>query len=112
MANQVQGVIQSVNGQVAFVQIDSEVYPSLFEILVCPSDPNVILEVYSQSSGLISCQILSNPQNLFRGMTVVGTGSDLKVPVGRSVLGRVIDLFGNPQDSARKIVADQKLSIY
>lgn len=112
MINQAQGIIQSVNGQVAFVQIDSEVYPSLFEILTCPNDPTVVLEVYSESSGLISCQILSNPQNLSRGMVVIGTGSDLKVPVGRAVLGRVIDLFGNPQDSSRKITADQKLSIY
>ena len=106
------GTILSVNGQVAQVSIDSENYPNLFELMISPSDPEVILEVYSQSKDKVFCQILSNPDKLYRGMAVSGTGTDLKVPVGQGILGRVIDLFGRPQESTIPIKASQYLSIY
>ena len=37
-------------------------------------------------------------QGLARGMLVVNTGSELKVPVGPGVLSRMFDVFGNPID--------------
>ncbi len=109
---QVRGVITSINGQIATVAIEGEGFPELFEILVCPSQPGVMLEVFSQSRTAIFTAILSSPDKLFRGMEVVGTGADLKVPVGKAVLGRVIDLFGSPRDHAGEIKADKKTSIY
>lgn len=110
--NQVQGVIRAINGQIAEVEVDGNLYPDLFEILVSPQDPEVVLEVYFQSSNVLFCQILSNPDKIYRGMKIVGTGSDLKIPVGEAVLGRVIDLFGRPQDNAGKIESPFKSSIY
>lgn len=108
----VRGTIVSVTGQIAAVEIEDDFFPQLFEILVCPQDPSVILEVFSQNRSAVSAQILSSPDKLFRGMEVVGTGSDLKVPVGQSVLGRVVDLFGMPRDNAGPIKNDKKTSIY
>lgn len=106
------GIITSVNGQIAEVEIQSEIFPELLEIMVAPSDPTVILEVFSQSKKLIFAQILSKPDKLYRGMAVSGTGSDLKVPVGQAVLGRVIDLFGLPRDRNGAVKSDKKTSIY
>ena len=110
--SQVRGTITSVTGQIATVQIESEHYPAIFEILVSPAEADVILEVFSQSVDSVFCQILSSPDKLYRGMTIVGTGSDLKIPVGKSVLGRVIDLFGFPRDNAGPIASITKASIY
>ncbi len=109
---QCHGIITSVTGQIAQVEIEGDNYPQLFEILTSPADPKVILEVFSQSQKSIAAQILTSPDKLFRGMEVVGTGSDLRVPVGQTVLGRVIDLFGNPRDNAGPITATKKASIY
>lgn len=109
---QVKGYIVGVNGQVAEVEIESESYPAFYEILISPSIPGVFLEVYSQSKSIILCQILSNPSMLYRGMEVVGSGSDLKIPVGEKVLGRVIDLFGQPRDGQGKVAAQSHISIY
>lgn len=110
--NQAQGIITSVNGQIAEVEIEGEIFPELFEILTSPQDPEVILEVFSQSRATTFVQILTSPDRLFRGMRVCGTGSDLKVPVGQSVLGRVINLFGAAKDNAGKITSDKQSSIY
>ena len=116
---QSEGSILSIKGQIATVAIESDVFPQLFEILSSPedeqsspSDKEVILEVFSQSQTEIFCQILSNPDKLYRGMKIVGTGSDLKIPVGKAVLGRVVDLFGNPKDSLGAIKRDVVASIY
>ena len=109
---QVKGTVTSINGQLATLEVEDDLYPSLFEILVCPQDPSVILEVFSQSKRTTYCQILTNPEKLFRGMEIVGTGSDLKVPVGKAVLGRVIDLFGAPRDSGGAIPRNTLSSIY
>lgn len=108
----INGVIHSVNGQIAEVEIESDDFPALFEILTSPQDPQVFLEVFSQSRTSISCQILSNPDKLYRGMPILGTGSDLKVPVGQAVLGRVIDLFGQAKDNGPPIKMDKLASIY
>ena len=110
--SQVKGTITSINGQIATVAIDNDVYPALSEILICPDDPTVILEVFTQSENKIFCQILSNPDRLFRNMVIYGTGSDLKIPVGKAVLGRIIDLFGNAKDNLAPISKLNQTSIY
>ncbi|MBI2338371.1 hypothetical protein HYU95_04270 [Candidatus Daviesbacteria bacterium] len=111
-SNLVQGIIRAINGQIAEVEIEGQNYPSLAEILISPEDPGVILEVYFQSSSILFCQILSNPDKMYRGMKITGTGSDLKIPVGETVLGRVIDLFGKPQDNQGNITTPYKSTIY
>ena len=109
---QVSGKIISINGQITIVEIDDDSYPMLSEILVCPDDSEVILEVFSEVDNKASCQILSNPDKLFRGMRVTGTGSDLKIPVGKGIMGRVIDLFGTPRDNLGPIPKEALASIY
>lgn len=109
---QAKGIITSVNGQIATVEIEGETFPELFEVLLCRSDPKVILEVFSQSREAVFAAILSSSDRLFRGMEVIGSGSDLKVPVGPAVLGRVLDLFGNAKDNIGPIPQATKASIY
>lgn len=108
----IQGTITSVNGQVATVQIESDLYPALFEILKSTEDPSVMLEVFSTSKKGVFCQILSKNDHLYRGMKVYSTGTDLKVPAGKRVLGRVTDLFGHPVDNAGPIPQGEETSIY
>lgn len=110
--SQFQGKLQSVNGQVAEVEITNEIYPTNFEILTSPQDSHVILEVYAQSRDIILCQVLCQSDLLYRDMDIVGTGTDLKIPVGKQVLGRVINLFGMPQDGKGPIISEQTVPIY
>src|SRR6202034_4813782 len=41
---------------------------------------------------------LTRTQGLARGMPVQDTGGPLKVPVGKAILSRMFDVFGNPID--------------
>ncbi len=100
---QAKGVVSAVNGQIAIVEIASENFPKLNEVLTNPTDPSIILEVFYESRVATYCLILSNPDKLYRGMPLVGTGAQLKIPVGRAVLGRVIDLFGTVRDNGKPL---------
>ncbi|MCL4367555.1 F0F1 ATP synthase subunit beta [Patescibacteria group bacterium] len=101
--NPVNGRIISVNGQIAEVEIESDSYPQLLEILVSPENDQIRLEVYYQSEKVVSCLILYGRSLLYRGMKITGTGSELKTPLSKDILGRVINLFGDPQDSGGPI---------
>ncbi|OGE27580.1 F0F1 ATP synthase subunit beta [Candidatus Daviesbacteria bacterium RIFCSPHIGHO2_01_FULL_40_11] len=109
---QANGIVTTINGQIAMVEIEGDTFPELFEILLCPNDPKVILEVFAQSRETVFAAILSSSDRLFRGMEVYGSGSELKVPVGPPVLGRVMDLFGNAKDNKGPISPLKKASIY
>lgn len=100
---QVIGKVICVKGQVVDVQIISSNFPALFEVLTSPDDSTVRLEVFHQSGDISSCLALSRPANLYRGMNMVGTGSQLTVPFGEAILGRIINLFGEAQDGRQPI---------
>ena len=106
------GRIKSILGHVSEVFLESESPPQLFEIITSADDPSVKLEVFFQSRGFVSCLILSDPTKLYRGMELIGTGSDLKVPVGSAVLGRVINLFGEAQDGKPPVSSPALSSVY
>src|SRR3989344_5373607 len=108
----VEGVVKSVNAQIAEVEITSADFPLFYEVLTSEEDPSVSLEVFAQSRKSVSCLILSNPTRLYRSMKIIGTGGQLTVPVGPGVLGRAIDMFGNPLDNNTPINTTKRATIY
>jgi F-type H+/Na+-transporting ATPase subunit beta len=109
---EITGYIKSVKGQIAEVGFDGNELPNLLEILSTHENPEVCLEVYYQLKNSVACLILSNPSDIYRNMPVFATGTDLKIPVSDKILGRVINLFGQPQDGGGSINSENKLSIY
>lgn len=105
------GKIKSVKGQIAEVQIESAELPTMLEILTCPEDEEVRLEVFYQSEDISSCLILSSHSKLYRGMLLIGTGSELRIPASDALLGKVINLFGEIQDGS-KLTSPSHFSIY
>jgi len=107
-----QGTIVHVRGQIAEVEF-TEGKPSLRDILVLADDPSIKLQVHSSSTNdAYYCLILSSAVALYRGLRVVNTGKSLTIPVGRGLLGRVIDAFGNPIDSKGKLDTIEEFSVY
>lgn len=97
MAN-IQGKVVGVRGQVVEVSFVSE-KPSIHDVLVLKDNPNIKLEVYSStSSDIFYCLTLTSMSSIKRGDLVIDTGEPVQFPVGDSLLGRSVDLFGNPHD--------------
>ncbi len=107
------GRISQVDGQIARIEMVSDEKPAFLEILTTSEHSEVRLEVFLQSHDEISCLILSDPDKLYRGMPLIRTNADLQIPVDDTVLGRVINIFGEPQDDPKKpLSAKQNHSIY
>lgn len=110
--NTLVGKILGVRGQVAEVEFAGE-KPNVHDILYLESNPGVRMEVYV-SSGPSSyyCLIITESSNLARGARVINTGKPISIPVGKEVLGRVINFFGTPRDGKADIKTKESWPIY
>lgn len=101
----------SIIGQIVEVAFDGEL-PAIGDMLVMEDDRSVKMEVYTSSgTGSFYCLVYSHTRNVKRGKTVLGTGSSIMIPVGKGILGRVIDIFGAPQDDAGPVKYARKVKI-
>ncbi len=107
-----EGIIVSVKGQIAQVESTGGGLPGLNEALVSPEELSVCMEVFFQEKQYVSCLILSDPDKLYRGMKISGTNSQLSIPETAELLGRAVDLFGNPLDGGKPFPAGKRKSIY
>lgn len=106
------GQVVSIRGDIVEVEFNIE-KPDRHELLTLEDDDSVRLEVYSSTPfNSVLCISMSNPTKLYRGARVKRIGKTLEVPVGKELLGRVVDVFGNPIDDAGSLTIKEKRSIY
>ena len=92
------GKVISVKGHIIEVEFEDNP-PSIHDVVYFEKDPDVKMEVYdSSSSSTFYCISLSSTKKLHRGSSVINSGEPIKIPVGDEILGRVIDIFSQPQD--------------
>ena len=92
------GVVTSVRGSVVDARFEHHL-PPIYSLLHAGKEPRVSIEVLMQLDEHHVRGIALNPtQGLARGMDVEDTGGPLKVPVGKEILSRMFDVFGNPID--------------
>lgn len=92
------GFVKEVNGQIAVVDFPNKPIPESRSVLVGAKDTAVKMEVWQINDTLLSCLILSDPDKIARGMEMELFSSDLQVPVGDTLLGRVINAYGQVED--------------
>lgn len=108
----VKGKIKSIKQQIIEVEFPEE-KPNFHDILILEKDPSIKMEVYgSSSSSTFFCLALSSVAPLFRGAEVINTFSSIEIPVGETILGRILDIFGNPQDGKGAITTKDKKSLF
>jgi F-type H+-transporting ATPase subunit beta len=108
----VSGKIVAVKGQVVEVSFSGEM-PTVHDILVVENNPTIKMEVYTSSGpGSYFCLLLTEGSTLARGNGVINTLKPVTIPVGPEMLGRVVDLFGNPRDKGPQINAKTFWPIY
>lgn len=97
------GKIISVRGSVVDVWFENNL-PSVYTLLHTGEKNEVAIEVLSQLDVYRIRGIALTPtQGLSRGMVVETDGKELKVPVGKKIMGRMFDVFGNTIDQLKPI---------
>ncbi len=92
------GAVASVRGSVVDVRFDGPL-PPIYSVLRAGAENKIVIEVLAQSDARHVRGIALTPtQGLARGMVVTDTGGPLKAPVGKAILSRMFDVFGNAID--------------
>lgn len=92
------GAVVAVRGSIVDIRFDEHL-PPINSLLRAGTDASIAVEVLTQLDVRHVRGIALNPtQGLARGMKVEDTGGTLKVPVGKQILSRMFDVFGNAID--------------
>nr|AEQ75447.1 ATP synthase F1 beta subunit [Leptospirillum ferriphilum] len=106
------GEIVQVIGPVVDVRFPEGSVPDIYSALLV-EESDIVLETQQQiGEGVVRSIAMSTTDGLVRGMKVKNSGSPIQVPVGQSVLGRMMDVLGNPIDEAGPITAESRRSIH
>lgn len=107
------GRIRSIKGQIVKVACEGGYKPCLMELLTTKEDNNIKMEVYKyERDTYFYCLLFSNKSDLRRNMEVVSTGEQISIPVDDTIMGRVVDLYGNAKDGKSKINSQEFVPIY
>ncbi|GAI85848.1 unnamed protein product, partial [marine sediment metagenome] len=116
--NNIQGHVLRISGTVIDVQFPREHAPDILNELevLFPDNPThgkASLEVAQQlGDGIVRCIAIENIFDIRRGLPVIDTGSPIKVPVGKQVLGRIFNVLGQTIDDKPPLKTDKKWSIF
>ncbi|MFA5765160.1 MAG: F0F1 ATP synthase subunit beta, partial [Bacilli bacterium] len=106
------GKIVQVTGPVVDVKFDMGSLPAINNAIVVKVPErenngiaiNVTLEVALHlGDNIVRTIAMDATEGLVRGMNVVDTESPIKVPVGRSTLGRIFNVLGEPIDGKNEL---------
>ncbi|KFO67299.1 ATP F0F1 synthase subunit beta [Smithella sp. SCADC] len=92
-----QGKVLSVRSSVVDVHFPTA--PAIRNVLKAGDEGQVIIEVFTQlDNNTVRGVALTPTQGLARGSKVIDTGKPLEVPVGKELMGRVFNVFGQTID--------------
>jgi F-type H+/Na+-transporting ATPase subunit beta len=98
------GTVVEIKGPVVDVRFSSEEIPEIYNALtvdfeVEDREEHLTLEVQQLlGDDIVRTVAMASTDGLHRGLEVQDTGRPIAVPVGKQVLGRVLDVLGEPVD--------------
>ena len=109
-----QGQVTQVIGAVVDVQFDTGAMPEIRDLIyVIDGETRTPLEVAKHlGGGVVRCISLKATEGLARGMKVENTGAPITVPVGQEMLGRAVNVLGEPIDGLGDITAKESRPIH
>jgi F-type H+-transporting ATPase subunit beta len=113
------GKVTQVIGPVIDVEFPPGALPEIFTALTLSnpsisSDPHNLTVEVAQHLGenTARCIAMDSTEGLIRGQPVTNTGAPITVPVGKEVLGRILNVVGEPVDERGPIKATRRLPIH
>ncbi len=103
------GRIIAIKGGVIDAVFPVEELPNIYDALIVKSEDgeDLTLEVENHlGGGEVRCVAMGPTPGLRRGMSVTTTGGPIRVPVGEKVLGRLLNVLGQPIDGKGDVKAD------
>ncbi|HZR10989.1 MAG TPA: F0F1 ATP synthase subunit beta, partial [Myxococcales bacterium] len=113
------GKVTQVIGPVVDVEFAPGALPEIFTALtlsnpsISDKSDNLTIEVAQHlGENTARCIAMDSTEGLIRGQSVKNTGGPISMPVGKEVLGRILNVVGEPVDEKGPIKATRRLSIH
>src|SRR6202050_35427 len=107
------GHITPVIGALADVHFDDDLPPILNALETTNQGNRLVLEVAQQlGENTVRAVAMDTSEGLVRGQEVRDTGAPISVPVGAGLLGRIINVIGEPVDEAGPVKGEATRSIH
>lgn len=104
--------IIQVIGPVVDVEFEQGQIPALYNALKVVNR-DLVLEVEQElGEGKVRCLAMGPSEGLERGDEVADTGNPIMIPVGKNVLGRIVNVLGEGIDLKEEITAETRVSIH
>ena len=113
------GRIVQVMGPVVDVAFEKEKVPAIYNALkitnpsISDKEWNLVVEVAQHlGDGVVRTIAMDTTDGLVRGQEVLDTGEPITVPVGREVLGRILNVIGEPVDEGAPVESKKRYPIH
>ena len=113
--NKNEGLITQIIGPVIDVEFQQGELPEIYTALnITAEDGSVVVAEVQQmlGSNRVRTVAMSSTDGLKRGMKVINTGEPIKIPVGKPILGRILNVIGQPVDKMGPIETNDYLPIH
>lgn len=113
--NKNEGLITQIVGPVIDVEFQQGELPEIYNALnIYHEDGTVVVAEVQQmlGSNRVRTVAMSSTDGLKRGMKVINTGEPIKVPVGKPILGRILNVIGEPVDKMGPVETNEYLPIH
>ncbi|GJL96502.1 MAG: ATP synthase subunit beta 1 [Hyphobacterium sp.] len=110
---QLKGRVVQITGAVVDVEFDGGLPDILNAIETKNGDQKLVMEVAQHlGENTVRTIAMDATEGLQRGAIVVDTGESITVPVGPGVLGRILNVTGDPIDEAGEVSFGQRAPIH
>ena len=113
------GRVKQVTGPVVDVEFTTGELPPIYNALrlsnkfINDIEGNLVVEVAQHlGENTVRCISMDTTDGLRRGDVVTDTGKPIAMPVGKKVLGRIMNVIGEPVDELGPLVADTYMPIH
>lgn len=110
-----EGLISQIIGPVIDVEFQSGELPEIYNALKITKDDGTVVTAEVQQmlgSNKVRTVAMSSTDGLRRGMKVVDTKDSIKIPVGKPILGRILNVIGEPVDELGPVETQEYLPIH
>ncbi len=109
------GIVKQVIGPVVDIQFEEGQLPEIFNAVKIERQDGSTLVLEAQQhlgENIVRCVAMDSTDGLVRGMEAIDTGAPISVPVGPQVLGRLLNVLGDPIDEAGPIETEKRYPIH
>jgi F-type H+-transporting ATPase subunit beta len=106
-----EGKVVEIIGPVLDVRFEQGELPNIYNALIVEMDGGkrkITVEVAQHlGENMVRAVAMQPTDGMVRGITATDTGKPISIPVGNGVLGRIMNVIGEPVDNAGPIKADR-----